>query len=70
MLRKATALWLAMLGLVAVTLPMASGCDEEQLRRLATQAQQASEDLDPWTKFCLLNSSAEDFAACEAGHVE
>lgn len=69
-LRKATALWLAILGLVAVVMPMASGCDEGDLRQIAAQAQQAADDLDPWTKFCLINSSAEDFAACEAGHVE
>jgi uncharacterized membrane protein len=68
--RKATALWLAMLGLAAIAMPMASGCDEQELRQLAAQAQQAADDLDPWTKFCLINVSAEEFAACEAGHVE
>lgn len=68
--RKTGVLWLTMLGLVALALPFGSGCDETQVREALTAAQQAAEDLDPWTKFCLINSSAEDFAACEAGHVE
>lgn len=70
MLRKTGVLWLAMLGLLATALPFGSGCDEEQIRELVAEARQTAEDLDPWTKFCLINSSAEDFAACEAGHVE
>ena len=68
--RKICVLWLAMLGLVALALPFGSGCDETQVREALSAAQQAAEDLDPWTKFCLINSSAEDFAACEAGTVE
>lgn len=70
MLRKTAVLWLAMLGLLATALPFGSGCDEEQIRELVADARDAAEDLDPWTKFCLLNTEAEDFAACEAGHVE
>lgn len=70
MLSKGCVLWLAMLGLLAVAVPFGSGCDEEQIREIVSDARDAAEDLDPWTKFCLLNTSAEDFAACEAGHVE
>ncbi|HPF40076.1 MAG TPA: hypothetical protein P5081_04485 [Phycisphaerae bacterium] len=68
--RRSATIWLALLGLIAVALPFGSGCDEEQIRELSAAVRGAADDLDPWTKFCLLNTDAEDFAACEAGHVE
>ena len=67
---RGATIWLALLGLIAVAMPFGSGCDEEQIRELSAAVRGAADDLDPWTKFCLINTDAEDFAACEAGHVE
>lgn len=36
---------------------------------IATQTAAADAEMDPWTWFCLVHSDAEDFAACELGHV-